>query len=31
MVVIHVHVGKNVVENVLMDGGFDINIMMEEF
>jgi hypothetical protein len=30
MVVIEVHVGKNMVENVLLDEGFNVNIMMEE-
>jgi len=30
MVVIQVHVGKNVIEDVLLYGGYNINIMMEE-
>ncbi len=30
MVVIQVQVGKNIVENVLLDGGFGMNIMTEE-
>jgi hypothetical protein len=30
MVVIQVHVGKNIIENVLLDGGYNVNIMMEE-
>jgi hypothetical protein len=30
MVVIQVHVGKNIIESVPLDGGFDINIMIEE-
>jgi hypothetical protein len=30
MVVIQVQVGKNIVENILLDGGSNINIMMEE-
>ncbi len=30
MVVIHVQVSKNIVENVLLDGGSNVNIMMEE-
>jgi uncharacterized membrane protein len=31
MVVIQVYVGKNMVEDVLLDGGFNVNITMEEF
>lgn len=30
MVVIQVHVGKNIVEDILLDGGSNMNIMMEE-
>jgi hypothetical protein len=30
MVVIQVHVGKNIIEDVLLDGGYNVNIMMEE-
>jgi hypothetical protein len=31
MVVIQVYVGKNMVEDILLDRGFNVNIMMEEF
>jgi hypothetical protein len=27
MVIIQVHIGKNIVEDVLLDGGFGINII----
>ncbi len=30
MVVIQIHVGKNIIEDVLLDGGYNVNIMMEE-
>jgi hypothetical protein len=30
MVVIQVQVGKNFIEDVLLDGGFGVNIMMEK-
>jgi hypothetical protein len=29
MVVIHVQTRKNFIENVLLDGGFGVNIIME--
>jgi hypothetical protein len=31
MVVIQVHVGKNIIENVILDGGSNVNIMTKEF
>jgi hypothetical protein len=30
MVVIHVHVGKNIVEDVLLDGGLGVNISIKD-
>jgi hypothetical protein len=30
MVVIQVHVGKNIIEDVLLNGRYNVNIMMEE-
>jgi hypothetical protein len=30
MVMIQVHAGKNIVEDVLLNGGFDVNIMTKE-
>jgi hypothetical protein len=30
MVVIQVHVGENIVEDILLDGGSNMNNMMEE-
>jgi len=31
MVVKQVHVGKNIIENVILDGGSSVNIMTKEF
>jgi hypothetical protein len=30
MVVLHFQVGKNFIEDVLLDGGFGVNIIMEK-
>jgi hypothetical protein len=30
MVIIHVHIRKNIVDDVLLDGGFGVNIIIEQ-
>jgi hypothetical protein len=30
MAIIQVHVGKNTIEDVLLDGGFKVNIIIEQ-
>jgi hypothetical protein len=30
MAIIQVHIGKNTIEDVLLDGGFGINILIEQ-